>query len=485
MHTPLTSQVQTGLQPDLVHLSDSDRRVLHTIGQAGGTPRLVGGSVRDALMGQHQPKDIDIEVYGDIQVDTLVTALSHVGLVNEVGRSYGVLKVRSGHTDYDVSLPRRDSKIAAGHRGFSVVADAGLSERDAAARRDFTINSIMWDPQSGAIIDPWGGAADLRAGVLRHTSSAFSEDPLRVLRGVQFAARFGFVLADDTAAVCRQLAGSYRELATERVWGEWEKLLTRGTHIKLALHQLQRSGWDRHYPELTAMYGVRQDTRWHPEGDVFEHTGLAADQAAQIAQTAGLADSERLVIVAAALLHDTGKPTTTKIIPQPDGTRHITAHGHADAGVEPTKQFLQRIGAPREIIERTVPLVREHMAAVTTPTPTPAAVRRLARRLLPSTIQQWALLVHADRQGRAPGGLPSGTVDSWTQIAQSLHVQEHPAPNLLRGDHLIAAGLKPGRSFSVILRVAQQAQDGNIFTDEAGAERWLQNYLADPTEIDV
>lgn len=165
-----------------------------------GRPRLVGGGVRDWLLGLTS-EDFDIEV-GGIDFEKLQRALAPFGATDVVGRSFGVIKVRGATSGvvYDFSLPRRESKTGAGHRGFAVAPDPLLSDAEAAARRDFTINAIAYDPFSGEVIDPHGGRADLQAKLLRHTSAAFVEDPLRVLRAFQFAARFDLTLAPETVA---------------------------------------------------------------------------------------------------------------------------------------------------------------------------------------------------------------------------------------------------------------------------------------------
>jgi tRNA nucleotidyltransferase (CCA-adding enzyme) len=439
-------------------------RVLAAIRRAGGRPMLVGGWVRDALLGAPS-KDIDIEVYGIAGPDILAAALSGVGNVTEAGKSFGVLKVRSGATEIDVSLPRRESKTGAGHRGFAVIPDSDLGFAEASARRDFTINALMADPETGEVTDCHGGLADLEAGVLRHTSAAFSEDPLRVLRAVQFAARFGFPLAPETTAVCRRLRGSYRELATERVWGEMAKLGTRGTDLRAALTALAGTGWEGCFPQLAALHGIEQDPGWHPEGDVHAHSGLAATQAARLADEAGLTGTDRLVIVFAALLHDTGKVTHT----QRDGGR-ITSRGHAAAGVEPATAFLRSAGCPESITARIVPLVREHMCC--TDSPTKPAVRRLVRRLVPATLAELALAVGADRKGRGDPDAPN-PAEAWMEIGRDLKVTDRPARGLLTGDHLIAAGMRPGPAFKPVLAEALAAQDAGEFADEAGAVRWL------------
>jgi tRNA nucleotidyltransferase (CCA-adding enzyme) len=446
----------------LPRLSPDVERVLSVIRGAGGRPMLVGGYVRDVLMGAPS-KDIDIEVYG-LAFAAVAEALSRAGRVDEVGKSYGVLKIRAGDTDLDVNVPRRERKISEGHRGFDVAPDMSLSFAEASARRDFTINAILADPATGEITDCHGGLRDLEAGVLRHTSERFSEDPLRVLRGVQFAARFGFTMDPETARLCRTLLGAYGELSVERIWGEWEKIGTRGTHISRALAVLRDTWWDARYLELARMHGIGQDPGWHPEGDVWTHAGLSADQAARLAGEAGLTGTDRLVVVFAALLHDLGKVTHTQY-----GER-ITSHGHAEAGVGPARAFLASIGCPEGVTARILPLIREHMNCFGRPAK--PAVRRLVRRLVPATLTELALVCSADAKGRGDPDAWS-TASAWFEMGRDLKVEERPAKGLLTGDHLIAAGMRPGPAFRPLLAEALAAQDAGEFDDEAGALRWL------------
>lgn len=453
----------------LIDLDAQVAQVLAVIRQAGGRPMLAGGCVRDALIAPGTPaKDIDIEVYG-LPFGTLSEALAATEKVTEAGKSFGVLKVRAGAVELDISVPRRDSKTGAGHRGFSVAEDPGMSFAEASSRRDYTVNSLMYDPATGELTDCHGGRIDLAAGILRHTSAAFSEDPLRVLRGVQFAARFGFRMAPETAVLCRSLVDSCAELATERIWGEWEKIGTRGTGITAALDVLEATGWDVYFYPLPALRGLAQDPEWHPEGDVWVHSGLAATQAARLADDAGLSGPDRFVIVMAALLHDIGKVTHTQMC----GGR-ITSHGHAAAGVAPANVLLYGIGCPPAIIARILPLIREHMCC--TGKPTGSAVRRLARRLPPSSLAELALVVGGDRAGRGDPSAPNPAA-AWLDKAKDLKVTERPAKGLLTGDHLIAAGMAPGPAFKPILADALIAQDAGEFDDEPGARVWLGGYM--------
>ena len=216
-----------------------------------GDPLIVGGAVRDALKGASS-KDTDIEVY-ETTMDDLVSTLRGDGFhVDEVGRAFGVLKVskRGVVSDLDVSVPRRDNAVGAGHRGFEVDTDSPLTVTEAAARRDFTINAMSYSPELGAVVDPFGGAKDLKGGVLRHVSDAFAEDPLRVLRGFQFAGRFDMELDPRTASLCKELRPRYEELAVERVRDEWAKFYTKSQNHAAGVKALVAAGWDDVTPGL-------------------------------------------------------------------------------------------------------------------------------------------------------------------------------------------------------------------------------------------
>jgi tRNA nucleotidyltransferase (CCA-adding enzyme) len=456
-----------GYAPTLVTLTADDWLVIEAVERAGGRPMLVGGCVRDPLLGVTGSKDIDIEVYDLTDAERLLAELQTVGRVDEVGKSYAVLKVKVGEQDYDVSLPRRDSKTGDGHRGFTVEVDAALSEVEATARRDLTINALLWNPRTGEVADHWGGLADLEARVLRHTSPAFTEDPLRVLRMVQFAARFGFTVAPETADLARSIVGTYGELAEERVWGEWRKVFVLGTDITAGFAALRATGWDRHYPELQAVWDVPQDPAWHPEGNVGVHLGLAADAAAQAADAAGLTGDDRAVIVAAAAFHDLGKATHTQV------AERITSNGHAEAGVEPVLSLLRRIGAPREFGYLIAPIVREHMCVHSIPgTPSTTTVRRLARRLAPASVDQWSMVCGADMAGRGEGAKPNSTLP-WAAIARTLGVEREPVKLVLKGEDLMALGYRPGPGFRPVMDAALVAQDAGEFADHAEAVAWL------------
>lgn len=455
-----------------MQLGGAAAAVLEAIRSAGGRPYLVGGCVRDALLAPgRRPKDVDIEVFG-LELDRVAAALTQVGRVEEVGRSFAVLKVRRDGEDFDVAVPRTRRGT---DPGAAPAIDHITSPEVAARRRDYTINALMFDPLTDEVLDAVGGLSDLRAGVLRHSGPAFVEDPLRVLRGAQFAARFGFRLAPETAEVCRRLMPAYAGLPTERVWGEWRKIAEKGRYISAALDVLTESGWLAHFPQLARLAGVPQDPRWHPEGDVLTHSALAADAAAGLADEAGLTGDDRTVVVLGALLHDVGKAGHTQV--HADG--RITSYGHAEGGVAPVEEMLASIGAPSPLIGRITPVVREHMTATSTGgPPSPSAVRRLARRLAPAAMSEWSLVCGADHAGRGAGSGPNPTM-SWLTVAEASGVDRRPTQLLLRGEDLMALGHAPGPHYGPVMEAALAAQDEGLFTDHAGAVAWLARIAAD------
>jgi tRNA nucleotidyltransferase (CCA-adding enzyme) len=457
---------------DLRAILDAVRRV--------GRPRLVGGGVRDWLLGL-ESKDFDVEVAG-VDFETLQRVLAPYGATDVVGRSFGVVKVRSAASgaEYDFSLPRRESKTGAGHRGFAVAPDPSLGDAEAAARRDFTVNAIAYDPFSGVTIDPCGGQADLRARVLRHTSPAFVEDPLRVLRGFQFAARFDFSLAPETATLCRSIADSYAELPVERVWGEWNKWAVKSTVPSRGLAVLEETGWLRHFSEIAAMRGTPQEPEWHPEGDVFTHTQLCLDALARIEAWRSSDPGRRRLLMLAVLAHDFGKPSTTERAERRGALRWISP-GHEAAGGPIAEAFLRRIGAPLELAAPVVALVVHHLAHHHGQAGefSDSQIRRLARKLSPATIDDLALVMTADSRGRPQKNSPETTA-LIAQLASRSHELEvrNAAPKpIMLGRHLVALGRKPGPEFSVVLAAAFEVQLDGAFRDEEGGLEWLRRHL--------
>jgi len=440
---------------------------------------LVGGSVRDALLGIPH-KDFDLEVFG-VSYEQLVTGLSRWGRTDLVGRSFGVIKLSvQGETAYDFTIPRRDSKHAPGHKGFAVQFDPGITLQEAASRRDFTINAIMYDPRQAQMLDFFGGLQDLERRILRHTSAAFVEDPLRVLRGMQFVSRFNLEPAPETVALCQRIHAAYHELALERVWDEWHKWAVKSVLPSAGLRFLEATGWLAHFPEIQALRGIPQDPEWHPEGDVFEHTCHACDALVNLPGWREADETDRAVYSFAVLAHDFAKPKTTATALK-NGKMRIVSPGHESEGGPLAFQFLERIHAPLAIGDRVIPLVTHHLAAhhlSHMDTITDRSVRRLAQHLAPDNIHGLCVVITADHNGRPP--LPTGIPKSVREIetrAAELLVQDRVPESILKGRHLLEMGFSPGKHFGTILEAAYEAQLDGEFHDLDQAREWTKKWL--------
>lgn len=442
--------------------------ICEAIKAAGGQAWLVGGCVRDLLLGL-QPKDFDLEVY-HLQPEKLQSLLAPLGRCQQVGRQFGVIKFWRNGLEIDIALPRRERKTAAGHRGFEVICDPDLEPEIASERRDFTINAMMLDPLSCELLDPHGGREDLRCGLLRHVSAAFSEDPLRPLRAMQFAARFKLRLHKGTAELCRSMLAEAATLPPSRIWLEWQKW-AHAAHPSFGLQALHDSSWLKLYPQLMALIGCAQDARWHPEGDVWTHTLLVVDQAARIAARNHLDKEMREYLVFAALCHDFGKPATS--ISYQDG--RIGSPGHSEAGIDIAEAFLKAIHAPKRISRFVRPLILDHITHLHGE-PSPRAVRRLAARLVPASIELWEMLVEADASGRHPAP-PSRPALAWLELARKLKQhQNKPAP-IVSGRLLMQLGMPPGPAMGKMIRQAYQAQLDGAFASMDEALAWCKSHM--------
>ncbi|HJR61181.1 MAG TPA: HD domain-containing protein [Vicinamibacterales bacterium] len=434
--------------------------IVKAVKEAGGRALIVGGWVRDQLMGRPS-KDIDIEVYG-MPADRLRGLLSAFGPVNAVGESFTVYKV----ADIDVALPRRESRVGRGHRGFEVHGDPGLSPAEAARRRDFTINAIAWDPLTSEHVDPFDGRGDIERRTLKAVDPAtFSEDSLRVLRALQFAARFEFDLDPGTAELCRRIP--LDDLPAERIWGELEKLLLQARRPSIGFELGLRLGViDRLFPELKALVGCPQEPEWHPEGDVWVHTLLVIDEAR--ARIDGLDRPKQIAVMLGAVCHDLGKPPTTAFL---DG--RIRSIDHEQAGVEPATAVLDRLNVHtiggfdvrKQVLGITAHHLKPGMFGMSKTPVSDGAFRRLAQKV---DLELLALVAKADCMGRG-GGFDCSSMDWFLERARQLGVQHAPPAPLVLGRHLLTLGVAPGPRMGEILRAVYERQlDGSVTTLEEG-----------------
>lgn len=344
----------------------------------------VGGRVRDELRGAGAApaKDLDYVVVG-VPLDDVRERLSRLGRVDVVGASFAVLKLTTGGRTVDVALPRRERSTGVGHRDFLVESGPDVPLEDDLARRDFRMNMMARALPGGRLVDPYGGAADVaerRIDIL--TPRTFEEDPLRLLRAAQFAARFDFTPTPATRAAMCAAAPLIASVSGERVAAELEKLIALAPKPSVGLELLRETGilafvW----PELLEGVGVEQN-EWHAY-DVWQHNLATVDAQAPGDLTARLA----------ALLHDVGKSRTK------DGP-HFYRHEHV--GAEMARAMLARLRFPNDVVQTVERLIAGHMY-VADPNLSDAAVRRFIRRIGLAQLERQFALRHADIAG---SGLP-------------------------------------------------------------------------------
>jgi tRNA nucleotidyltransferase (CCA-adding enzyme) len=458
-------------------------RLCEAVRDAGGQAMLVGGTVRDRLLGI-PPKDYDVEVYG-LEPDRVREVLELIGRVNTVGEHFAVYKLvfyrpaqvrnddlnlaeaAAGHERFeiDVALPRRESKSGHGHRGFVIEGDPSMTFADAARRRDFTINAILYDPLTDKTDDPYGGREDLNNRLLRAVAAdTFVEDSLRVLRAVQLAARFEMAIEPRTADLCRAIDLS--DLPHERIWGEIEKLLMLSHHPSIGLSvALELGVLDKLFPEIRALAASRGED---DAADAFHHTQLALDEAAKEARD--LSKPQRIAVMLATLCHDLVAALAARTSDEPQ-TSKLIKRGSYHGELEPVVSVLNTLGLyginGYDVRSQVLSLVREqrrprefYQARETT---TDGDFRRLAQRVDIDLLYRLAKACAAAR-----GPATSTLAEDWfIEKARALAVEHGPPAPLLQGRHLIESGYEPGPQMGRLLRAVYELQlDGKVTTLE-------------------
>jgi tRNA nucleotidyltransferase/poly(A) polymerase len=475
------------LLPYTMTLTPNAQAVMNHLRSSGFQPYIVGGSVRDALMGLDS-KDVDIEVYG-AGPDEVVKALKKIGKVNEgsapfegavvrvdentelyltreavlealedsygketgslefdgkpievsraalqqslkknvsvdeVGKSFGVLKIAIDGEDFDVSLPRRDSKVGDGHKGFTVEVDSDMTLMEATARRDFTINALMYDDKTGHIIDKHNGLDDLKNGYLRHVSDAFDEDPLRVLRGVQMASRFNMQLHPDTITKAETLKDQFNALAVERVQVEFEKLYTKGKAPHKAIQLLQDTGWDKNFAGLSSVN--------------------LKDMKRDLKKTQHLIDK-------GTIPKDKSQLVLSSVI--------ASKMNDADA-----REFLRYT-----TIGDTMKNGAYNLSRLELPTKQGKAALRLWAKNMPNklSINDWAMLAEAKGDEKKAARI--------REKAAKLGILHESEPDIINGNDLMALheGSKPGKWLKPALEAARLAQYSDTFRNKEDGLAW-------------
>ena len=428
------------------------REVARRVAEKGGSAYFVGGFVRDALAGREN-KDVDMEVHG-ITPQCLKEILSGLGQLITIGESFGIFSLK-GYS-LDIAMPRKEEARGRGHRDFDIFVDPFIGTEGAARRRDFTCNALMQNVLTGQIIDHFGGQEDLKTGILRHVNDlSFAEDPLRVLRAAQFAARFDFRVAPETIELCRGM--ELKHLPRERVEGELKKALLKAEKPSIFFEVLrQMEQLDIWFPELKALIGVPQNPTYHAEGDVWNHTMLVLDEGARLRHRT----AQPLWFMLSCLTHDFGKAVCTEEI---NGVLH--AYEHEVKGLPLAEAFLGRLTSETKLIEYVLNLTELHMKPNTV-----AGVRssiKTTNRMFDRAIDPEGLLciALADDRGRI------STVhqkDNEAFLRERLDIfKEIMARPHVMGRDLMEAGLTPGADFAEILRYAHKLRLAGV--DKANA----------------
>lgn len=411
--------------------------------ELGGRTMLVGGCVRDGLLGIPSA-DIDCEVYG-LAPDALRALAAQFGDVDDSGERYGIFALRGA--GIDLAVPRTERRTGPHHGDFEVLPDPTLSFEKAAARRDFTVNAILRDALTGEIVDPFGGQEDLKNRILRAVPGAgFEEDPLRVLRGAQFAARYALTVDEATMEKMRRMPTD--ALSPARVMSETKKALMQSAHPEVYFDILRRAGalevW---FKELAALIGVRQNPKYHPEGDAYVHTMLVLREAAEMREAA----QKPLNLMLAALVHDLGKAATTT--QDQNGNSHSCEH--EIAGVPLLSAMLSRIGAGKDMLAYCENMCRLHMRTHI------CFYMNLGEGqtnlLFDESICPHDLVLLAVCDARGKGRRTEKSDEEEQFLKERLAAYEKalsmPMPS---GDMLIARGMKPGRGMAQALNEARR-----------------------------
>ncbi len=440
--------------------------ILKDLQKIGATPIIVGGSVRDFFL-NIPVKDYDVEIFGIDSLEIIQNCLEKYGSVKLVGKSFGVLTLRVDEYDFDFALPRTEKKIGNSHQDFEIITNAKLSFKEAAIRRDFTINSIGYDFLKQEFLDPFDGINDLKNKIIKHIDdNTFIEDSLRVYRAVQFASRFDFQIEENTKELCKQIVlnDELKYLPKERIYEEFKKLFLKSSKPSIAFELLRELGVLKYFQELEVLIDCIQEPEYHPEGDVWIHTMMSLDEMARILKEENIEDEYRkLYLFYGILCHDFGKPFCTQEI-----NGKITSHKHESLGIEPTISFLSKLTNEKKFIEIVCSLVKNHL------TPfqlylAESSLKAIKRLSLKVNIEDLCLVCLADCLGRTildKEKCPKAT--SWLlEKAKELEIHNEPIKQLVLGRDLIELGFKPSKEFKEILDFAFDLQlDENMRKDE-------------------
>ena len=441
----------------------------------GATPIIVGGSVRDFFL-NIPIKDYDVEIFGIDCFEIIEKSLKKYGSVKLVGKSFGVLTLRVDEYDFDFALPRIEKKTGNTHQDFEVITNANLSFKEAAIRRDFTINAIGYDFSKKEFLDPFNGINDLRNKTIKHIDDdTFIEDSLRVYRAVGFASRFDFKIEEKTKVLCKQIVlnDELKYLPKERIYEELKKLFLKSSKPSIGFELIRELGILKYFPELEVLINCIQEPEYHPEGDVWIHTMMCLDEMARILKEENIKDEyKKLYLFYAILCHDFGKPFCTKEV-----NGKITSFKHENLGIEPTISFLSKLTNEKKFIEIVCSLVKNHLAPFQLYL-AESSLKAIKRLSLKVNIEDLCLVCLADCLGRDISDkdkCPKAT--SWLlNSAKELNIQNKAIEPLVQGRDLIALGYKPSKKFKDILDFAFDLQLDEHLEKDLIVQKVIEKY---------
>jgi tRNA nucleotidyltransferase (CCA-adding enzyme) len=448
--------------------------LVEAIKTAGGKAYLVGGGVIDQLMDK-TVKDWDIEVFNLSYDNLLDITMQTTAKADLIGQKFGIIKTFSGNYDIELSIPRKDNKTGPKHKDFDVTLIPNMTVEEAAKRRDFTINAIYYDFETGEYIDPVNGITHLRSGLLHPVDrDTFKEDPLRAFRALQILARKCKIFSIELAIAISELVEGCNHLTGDAILGEMNKLLMMSKKPSIGLELLAfeltsditveyfdnlsefNSALIYFFPELQALIGCKQREKYHPEGDVWTHTLMVIDQAARYRDE--LPEEWRLPFMWGMLLHDVGKPIATRMNEEKG---HLTSIDHDKLGEPIARKFMERLTNNKDLIDKVCSIVKVHMRPrlLLKATPKRAAWRRL-QNICPLNILAYVSM--CDNDGRGDPLERCGKEDeSFIKTMEVHKILGSPTDKIkpvLMGRHLIQHGFKPGPKFGPILEKAYKYQ---------------------------
>ena len=429
-----------------------EKQIAQLVKEKGGRTFYVGGYVRDKLLNREN-KDVDIEIHG-INEEQLQDILKQVGDPISYGKSFGVYSLKG--YDIDIALPRSEKAIGKGHKDFKIDVDPFIGYKQAARRRDITINALMQDVLTNEILDYYNGLDDLKNKIIRQVdSSTFIEDPLRVLRVAQFASRFEFEVAQETIELCKTIDLGF--LSKERVEEELRKCLLKGKKPSIFFDTLNKMNQlDYWFKEIKDLISIKQDPIYHPEGDVYIHTMQVIDRCANYREKC---DSYPFMLL--GLTHDFGKVVASVLV-----KGRIHAYNHENEGIPLVETFLKRICNRKEVIKYVTNMVKNHM--LPNKYAKDNSLIKKTNRMFYDAYNPQDLIYFSL--------CDNGNTSNLEYLTSRYEIyKETISKPYVQGQDLIEAGIKPGIEFNELLDYATKLRLSNV-NKEAALKQVLAYY---------